>query len=71
MKKILVIICFVFVSQNFHSQDLWGMTFGGGANNMGVLFHYDASTNIYTTKTDFDGLVKMMVEADIKRYSEK
>ncbi len=56
MKKILVIICFVFVSQNFHSQDLWGMTFGGGANNMGVLFHYDASTNIYTTKIDFDGL---------------
>ncbi len=34
---------------------LYGMTYQGGANSMGVLFQYDPSTNIYTKKFDFDG----------------
>ncbi|HEX7414103.1 MAG TPA: choice-of-anchor tandem repeat GloVer-containing protein [Bacteroidia bacterium] len=32
---------------------LYGMTEGGGANNMGVLFQYNPSTNVYTDKFDF------------------
>ncbi len=34
---------------------LYGMTLGGGANNMGVLFEYDPATNNYTKKLDFAG----------------
>ncbi len=34
---------------------LYGLTSIGGANNVGVLFEYDPSTNIYTKKIDFDG----------------
>ncbi len=34
---------------------LYGMTSSGGANNMGVLFQYDPSTNTITKKFDFDG----------------
>ena len=33
----------------------YGMTYRGGVNNMGVLFQYDPTTNIYTKKFDFDG----------------
>jgi uncharacterized repeat protein (TIGR03803 family) len=32
---------------------LYGMTSRGGANNLGVLFEYDAATNVYTRKFDF------------------
>lgn len=35
--------------------NLYGMTGSGGTNNMGVLFAYNPSTNIYTKKLDFDG----------------
>lgn len=56
MKKILLIISIFFISKNFYSQDLWGMTFGGGVNNMGVLFHYNVSTNTYSIMIHFDGL---------------
>jgi uncharacterized repeat protein (TIGR03803 family) len=31
----------------------YGMTFEGGANNYGVIFQYDSTTNIYTDKIDF------------------
>jgi uncharacterized repeat protein (TIGR03803 family) len=34
---------------------LYGMTLGGGANNMGVLFQYDAATSSFTKKLDFAG----------------
>ncbi|MDD4213957.1 MAG: hypothetical protein PHR81_04015, partial [Bacteroidales bacterium] len=34
---------------------LYGMTNIGGANNMGVLFSYDPSTDTYTEKLDFNG----------------
>jgi len=34
---------------------LYGMTRGGGINNMGVVFEYNISTNIFTKKIDFDG----------------
>ena len=34
---------------------LYGMTYQGGANGMGVLFEYDASTATYTKKLDFNG----------------
>ena len=33
---------------------LYGMTYEGGANSVGVLFEYDDSTNTYTKKYDFD-----------------
>ncbi|MES2592541.1 MAG: choice-of-anchor tandem repeat GloVer-containing protein [Bacteroidota bacterium] len=31
---------------------LYGMTYQGGANNVGVIFQYDPATNIYTKKID-------------------
>ena len=34
--------------------NLYGMTYGGGANDCGVIFEYDPATNTYTTKFDFD-----------------
>ncbi len=34
---------------------LYGMTWYGGANSMGVLFEYDPSTNTYAKKLDFNG----------------
>jgi uncharacterized repeat protein (TIGR03803 family) len=34
---------------------LYGMTYYGGANNMGVLFEYDPVLNTYTKKLDFVG----------------
>jgi uncharacterized repeat protein (TIGR03803 family) len=37
---------------------LYGTTWGGGANNMGVLFEYDPVTNAFVKKIDFDGLQK-------------
>ncbi|HPH84954.1 MAG TPA: Ig-like domain-containing protein, partial [Ferruginibacter sp.] len=34
---------------------LYGMTYGGGASNQGVLFEYDVNSNVYTKKYDFSG----------------
>ena len=34
---------------------LYGMTGGGGANNLGVLFQYNPATSTYTKKLDFAG----------------
>jgi uncharacterized repeat protein (TIGR03803 family) len=34
---------------------LYGMTYQGGANNFGVVFSFDPSTNIFDHKIDFDG----------------
>jgi uncharacterized repeat protein (TIGR03803 family) len=34
---------------------LYGLLRGGGAQNLGVLFEYDISTNVYTKKVEFDG----------------
>ena len=34
---------------------LYGMTSGGGANGIGVLFEYEPTTTTYTKKIDFDG----------------
>ncbi|WP_317897908.1 choice-of-anchor tandem repeat GloVer-containing protein [Aurantibacillus circumpalustris] len=34
---------------------LYGMTRLGGANNLGVIFEYDISTNVFTKKVDFTG----------------
>ncbi len=34
---------------------LYGFTTSGGANNVGVLFEYDAATSTYTKKQDFAG----------------
>ena len=35
---------------------LYGMTFQGGENDLGVLFQFDPATSNYITKFDFDGL---------------
>ncbi len=37
---------------------LYGMTTGGGAYGIGVLFEYDPNTNTFTKKQDFDGTNK-------------
>lgn len=37
---------------------LYGMTYSGGTSNLGVLFEFDAETNTYTKKVDFDGINK-------------
>jgi uncharacterized repeat protein (TIGR03803 family) len=34
---------------------IYGMTSEGGTNNLGVIFEYDPSTNVYTKKIDFNG----------------
>lgn len=34
---------------------LYGMTYQGGANNIGVMFEFDPATNTYTKKLDFAG----------------
>jgi len=47
---------------------LYGMTRGGGVNNMGVLFEYDPSSNSYSKKLDFDGLNNHVVRSlDLKK----
>lgn len=33
---------------------LYGMTFSGGSNNMGILFEYDPNTSVFTKKIDFN-----------------
>lgn len=35
--------------------NLYGMTYQGGTNALGVIFEYNPSTNTYTKKLDFDG----------------
>ena len=37
---------------------LYGMTYKGGVNDLGILFQYNPSTNTFIKKIDFDGLVK-------------
>lgn len=37
---------------------MYGMTETGGANDKGVLFEYNPTTNIYQKKLDFDGVLK-------------
>lgn len=37
------------------SNKIYGMTRAGGANNLGVIFEFDYSTNTYTKKIDFNG----------------
>jgi uncharacterized repeat protein (TIGR03803 family) len=34
---------------------MYGMTSAGGANNKGVIFEYDASSEVFTIRHDFDG----------------
>ena len=36
---------------------MFGMSYIGGSNNMGVLFEYNVGTNVHTVKHDFDGLL--------------
>ncbi len=42
----------LFESSN---NKLYGLTFKGGLNNMGVMFEYDITTDIYTKKIEFSG----------------
>ena len=37
-----------------NNGNLYGLTWGGGINNDGVLFEFDIHTNTYTKKIDFD-----------------
>ncbi len=55
---------------------LYGVTYEGGANNLGVLFELDPSTNTFTKKIDFDGtnigskpMSKLMQASNGKLYS--
>ncbi len=43
-------------SLTYANGKLYGLTMRGGANNYGVLFEWDPTTNIYTKKFDFDGI---------------
>ena len=38
---------------------LYGMTNGGGSNNVGVIFSYDLSSSTYTRLKDFDKVMLM------------
>lgn len=44
-----------FVSSN---NKLYGVTEKGGSNNLGVLFEYDLTSNLFTKRVDFDGVEK-------------
>jgi uncharacterized repeat protein (TIGR03803 family) len=52
------------------NQKLYGTTYSGGVNNMGVLFEWDYAANTYTKMVEFDGLElgkfpeHMLVSAD-------
>ena len=37
--------------------NLYGMTYTGGTYDLGVIFQYNPTTNVYTKKLDFDGAV--------------
>jgi uncharacterized repeat protein (TIGR03803 family) len=37
------------------NNKLYGLTYAGGANNMGTLYEYDMSLNLFTKKIDFNG----------------
>jgi uncharacterized repeat protein (TIGR03803 family) len=39
-----------------YNGKFYGMTFNGGADNMGVIFEWNPNTNVYTKKQDFPGL---------------
>lgn len=43
-------------SLTYANGKLYGLTMRGGANNLGVLFEWDPTTNIYTKKIDFNGI---------------
>lgn len=36
---------------------LYGMTYSGGVNDMGVIFEWDPATNTFSKKIDFDGTI--------------
>lgn len=36
---------------------LYGMTYGGGTNNFGIIFSYDPATSILSKELDFDGSI--------------
>ncbi len=40
---------------NANNDKLYGMTYGGGSSDYGVLFEYDPATNTYLKLLDFDG----------------
>lgn len=44
---------------------LYGMTYGGGANNKGTLFQYDLTTQVLTKKIDFAGANGQDAYADL------
>jgi uncharacterized repeat protein (TIGR03803 family) len=54
------LICFTLLLMpqfQTHAQGkMYGMTFGGGTSDFGVLFEFDLATNTYTKKFDFDGV---------------
>jgi uncharacterized repeat protein (TIGR03803 family) len=39
-----------------NNGNFYGLTYGGGANDVGVLFQYNPIGSIYTDKFDFDGI---------------
>jgi uncharacterized repeat protein (TIGR03803 family) len=54
------LICFALLLMaqfQIHAQGkMYGMTFGGGTSDFGVLFEFDLATNTYSKKFDFDGV---------------
>lgn len=45
-------------SLTFSGSKFYGMTYWGGANNMGVIFEWDPISNVYSKKIDFDDITK-------------
>lgn len=58
MKKISLIIGFLFVVFNYNAQiELWGMTEKGGGNDLGTMFKFSIGNNVITNNFDFSGTV--------------
>jgi uncharacterized repeat protein (TIGR03803 family) len=54
-KNLLLLLILAASNRKIVGQQLYGMTSYGGANDLGVIFEYDAGLNIYTKKYDLGG----------------
>ncbi len=48
--------CWPVSSLTAYNGKFYGMTYYGGANDMGVIFEWDPATNVFIKKIDFDGI---------------
>jgi uncharacterized repeat protein (TIGR03803 family) len=71
MKKILLgITCFFVYIFSVQAQNLYGMTYGGGSNDVGVILSFNPSTSTYIKLHDFDGINGANPSASLMQASD-